>query len=162
SSSAGCCTGSPSLTVWCGARSRISIFTRCSPRCMVSARSICRPSISTSARTGCIATRPATRCGGRRPPGSTPPSAAPSPRCPAPILCYPPEGAGPARHGDRPDRSIHLETFAAVPAEWHDAALGARWADLRDLRRVATGALELERGAKRIGSSLQAALDLYV
>jgi isoleucyl-tRNA synthetase len=37
-----------------------------------------------------------------------------------------------------------------------------RWAELRDVRRVATGALELERSAKRIGSSLQAALELYV
>jgi isoleucyl-tRNA synthetase len=80
----------------------------------------------------------------------------------APILCYTAEEAWLARHGDSPERSIHLETFVVVPAEWHDPALGARWAELRDLRRVATGALEVERGAKRIGSSLQAALDLYV
>jgi isoleucyl-tRNA synthetase len=33
---------------------------------------------------------------------------------------------------------------------------------LRDLRRVVTGALELERGAKRLGSSLQAAVELFV
>ena len=39
--------------------------------------------------------------------------------------------------------------FADVPAGWLDPALGERWAALRDLRRVATGALELERGAKR-------------
>jgi isoleucyl-tRNA synthetase len=49
-----------------------------------------------------------------------------------------------------------------VPEAWLNPALGARWAGLRDLRRVATGALELERGAKRIGSSLQAAIELYV
>jgi isoleucyl-tRNA synthetase len=49
-----------------------------------------------------------------------------------------------------------------VPTAWIDPALGERWAALRDLRRVATGALELERGAKRIGSSLQAAIELYV
>ena len=49
-----------------------------------------------------------------------------------------------------------------MPDAWLDPALGERWATLRDLRRVATGALELERGAKRIGSSLQAAIELYV
>jgi isoleucyl-tRNA synthetase len=84
----------------------------------------------------------------------------------APILCYTADEAWLTRHGDMSSdgggRSIHLETFADVPETWLDPALGARWAELRDLRRVATGALELERGAKRIGSSLQAAIDLYV
>jgi isoleucyl-tRNA synthetase len=80
----------------------------------------------------------------------------------APILCFTAEEAWLARHGDTAERSVHLETFAAVPEAWLDPTLGARWAELRDLRRVATGALELERGAKRIGSSLQAAIDLYV
>ncbi len=49
-----------------------------------------------------------------------------------------------------------------MPEAWLDRALGERWAALRDIRRVATGALELERGAKRIGSGLQAAIQLYV
>jgi isoleucyl-tRNA synthetase len=80
----------------------------------------------------------------------------------APILCYTAEEAWLTRYGDAPGRSIHLETFAEVPRSWLDPALGERWAELRDLRRVATGALELERGAKRIGSSLQAAIELYV
>jgi isoleucyl-tRNA synthetase len=80
----------------------------------------------------------------------------------APIICYTADEAWLARHGDAPGRTIHVETFAEVPAAWLDPALAARWAALRDLRRVATGALELERAAKRIGSSLQAAIDLYV
>ena len=80
----------------------------------------------------------------------------------APIICYTAEEAWLIRHGDAPGRSIHLETFASVPETWLDPALGSRWAELRDIRRVATGALELERGAKRIGSSLQAAIELYV
>jgi isoleucyl-tRNA synthetase len=33
---------------------------------------------------------------------------------------------------------------------------------LRDLRRVVTGALELARSAKRLGSSLQGAVELFV
>ena len=58
--------------------------------------------------------------------------------------------------------SVHLELFPEIPADWRDAALGERWAQLRDLRRVVTGAIELERGAKRLGSSLQAAVEIFV
>src|SRR5215207_6130812 len=80
----------------------------------------------------------------------------------APILCFTAEEAWLARHGDSPGRSVHLELFPEVPADWHDAELAARWDRLRDLRRVVTGALELERAAKRIGSSLQAAVAITV
>jgi isoleucyl-tRNA synthetase len=79
----------------------------------------------------------------------------------APILCFTAEEAWLARHGDSPERSVHLELFADVPAEWHDPALAARWAVLRDVRRVVTGALEIERAEKRIGSSLQAAIRIF-
>jgi len=80
----------------------------------------------------------------------------------APIICFTAEEAWLTRHGDAPGRSIHLELFPDVPAGWRDEALGERWVTLRDLRRVVTGALELERGAKRLGSSLQAAVELFV
>ena len=80
----------------------------------------------------------------------------------APILCFTAEEAWLARHGDSSGNSIHLELFAEVPGIWHDPVLGARWAELRDLRRVVTGALEVERAAKRIGSSLQAEVELFV
>jgi isoleucyl-tRNA synthetase len=80
----------------------------------------------------------------------------------APILCFTAEEAWLARHGDAPGRSVHLELFNDVPAAWLDPALGTRWAELREVRRVVTGALEVERAAKRIGSSLQAAVELYV
>jgi isoleucyl-tRNA synthetase len=80
----------------------------------------------------------------------------------APIICFTAEEAWLARHGDAPGRSIHLELFPDVPADWRNDALGERWAVLRNLRRVITGAIELERGAKRLGSSLQAAVELFV
>ncbi len=80
----------------------------------------------------------------------------------APVICFTAEEAWLARHGDMPGRSVHLELFADVPAEWRDQALDQRWQVLRDLRRVVTGALELERAAKRLGSSLQAAVELFV
>jgi len=58
--------------------------------------------------------------------------------------------------------SVHLETFFAVPRGWANPALIEKWKRLRELRRVVTGALELERAAKNIGSSLEAAPTVYV
>jgi isoleucyl-tRNA synthetase len=80
----------------------------------------------------------------------------------APVLCFTAEEAWLARHGDGAESSVHYETYPAVPAEWRDEALGAKWARLRELRRVVTGAIEKEREQKRIGSSLQAEARLYV
>ena len=40
-------------------------------------------------------------------------------------------------------------------------ALADKYARLRDLRRIVTGALEKERAEKRIGSSLQATVTIY-
>jgi isoleucyl-tRNA synthetase len=74
----------------------------------------------------------------------------------APILAFTAEEAWLARHGDGPSISVHLQLFPVVPAEWRDPALAAKWAKIRDLRRVVTGALEIERAQKRVGSSLQA------
>ncbi|NLH82820.1 MAG: isoleucine--tRNA ligase, partial [Phyllobacteriaceae bacterium] len=58
--------------------------------------------------------------------------------------------------------SIHLELFAEVPEAWRDEALAAKWAKVRTVRRVVTGALEVERAAKRIGSSLEAGPIVHV
>ncbi|MFX8608836.1 hypothetical protein ABTM33_19255, partial [Acinetobacter baumannii] len=57
---------------------------------------------------------------------------------------------------------MHLEGFADVPAAWKDEALAQKWGQVRDIRRVVTGALEIERAEKRIGSSLEAAPEVYV
>ncbi len=78
----------------------------------------------------------------------------------APITCFTAEEAWLARPRDMPDGgadSVHLRVYPAIPAGWLDAALGEKWKTVRALRRVVTGALELERAEKRIGSSLQAA-----
>jgi isoleucyl-tRNA synthetase len=80
----------------------------------------------------------------------------------APVLCFTAEEAWLARLGDAPGRSVHLELFPEVPASWRDDALGARWEELRKLRRVVTRALEVERAARRIGSSLQTSIELFV
>ncbi|MFY9894487.1 MAG: isoleucine--tRNA ligase [Xanthobacteraceae bacterium] len=78
----------------------------------------------------------------------------------APMLSFTAEEAWLAR--DPAAASVHLETFPAVPASWRDDALAEKWRKLRNLRRVVTGALEVERAAKRIGSSLEAAPIVYV
>ena len=57
--------------------------------------------------------------------------------------------------------TAHLRVFPAVPAGWLDEALGEKWKTVRALRRVVTGALELERAAKRIGASLQANVTVH-
>ncbi|EJK80068.1 isoleucine--tRNA ligase [Agrobacterium sp. SHOUNA12C] len=58
--------------------------------------------------------------------------------------------------------SVHLEQFPAVPAEWKNEALAEKWKKIRAVRSVVTGALEIERKDKRIGSSLEAAPVVYV
>jgi isoleucyl-tRNA synthetase len=57
---------------------------------------------------------------------------------------------------------VHLRVFPEIPAVWEDRELARRWATIRDIRKVITGALELERAAKRLGSSLQAAPCVFV
>ncbi|WP_037087675.1 isoleucine--tRNA ligase [Neorhizobium vignae] len=58
--------------------------------------------------------------------------------------------------------SIHLEQFPTVPTEWKNDAVAEKWAQIRKVRSVVTGALEIERKDKRIGSSLEAAPVVYV
>ena len=79
----------------------------------------------------------------------------------APILSFTAEEAWLMRHPDQ-DNSIHLQAFPEIPSEWRDESLAAKWAIVRRLRRVVTGALEVERREKRIGSSLEAAPVVYV
>ncbi len=78
----------------------------------------------------------------------------------APMLCFTAEEAWLAR--DPAAVSVHLEQFPAIPQSWRNDALAEKWRKLRNIRRVVTGALELERAAKRIGSSLEAAPVIYV
>ncbi len=73
----------------------------------------------------------------------------------APILCFTAEEAWWARGGKASGTdSVHLRLFPDIPAEWENQALAEKWARVREVRRVVTGALELARADKRIGSSL--------
>jgi isoleucyl-tRNA synthetase len=73
----------------------------------------------------------------------------------APMLCFTAEEAWLSRYGDAA-KSVHLEIFPEVPASWRDDKLADKWRKIRTVRRVVTGALEIERAQKRIGSSLEA------
>jgi isoleucyl-tRNA synthetase len=60
------------------------------------------------------------------------------------------------------DSSVHLVDMPETPKDWLDAGLAAKWDDIRAVRRVVTGALEVQRTAKVIGSSLEAAPSVFV
>ncbi|HEV2558002.1 MAG TPA: isoleucine--tRNA ligase [Microvirga sp.] len=78
----------------------------------------------------------------------------------APILAFTAEEAWLAR--DPGAASVHLETFPEVDPSWRNEALAERWARVRRVRRVVTGALEIERAQKRIGASLEAAPAVHI
>jgi len=73
----------------------------------------------------------------------------------APMLCFTAEESWASRYG-ADAKSVHLETFHEVPAAWRDDKLAEKWRKVRTVRRVVTGALEIERAQKSIGSSLEA------
>lgn len=79
----------------------------------------------------------------------------------APILVFTAEEAYLTRNPGA-EASIHELGFAEVPESWRDEALAAKWEKIRAVRRVVTGALELERAAKTIGSSLEAAPQVFL
>jgi isoleucyl-tRNA synthetase len=79
----------------------------------------------------------------------------------APILVFTMEECWLERHSGAAD-SVHLRQFPELPAAWADAALVARWEKVRAVRRVVTGALEIARRDKSIGSSLEAAPQVFV
>jgi isoleucyl-tRNA synthetase len=78
----------------------------------------------------------------------------------APILVFTAEEAWLSRYPDA--TSVHLESFPEVPEAWLDPALAAKWDKVRAVRAVVTGALEIERAQKRLGSSLEAAPEVFI
>ena len=59
--------------------------------------------------------------------------------------------------------SVHLQQFPTTPDELARRGAGsAGGTTVRRVRRVVTGALELERAQRRIGSSLEAAPEVHV
>ncbi|MGR3659824.1 MAG: isoleucine--tRNA ligase, partial [Paracoccaceae bacterium] len=79
----------------------------------------------------------------------------------APILVFTMEEVWLERFpGD--ESSVHLVDIPETPTAWLDEALAAKWATVRRVRRVVTGALEIQRQEKNIGASLEAAPSVYI
>jgi isoleucyl-tRNA synthetase len=79
----------------------------------------------------------------------------------APILCF---TADEAWQEYRPDGAdcVHLLTFPEGLAHHRNDVLAAKWEKIRDVRSVVTGALEIQRAGKVIGSSLEAAPVVHI
>ncbi len=78
----------------------------------------------------------------------------------APMMPFTTEEAWLSR--DPKAESVHLEQFPVIPADWSNEAIAEKWKGVRAVRRAVTGALEIERKEKRIGSSLEAAPVVHV
>jgi isoleucyl-tRNA synthetase len=78
----------------------------------------------------------------------------------APILVFTCEEAWGSN--DATARSVHLEQFPTLPMQWRDEALAAKWEKIRRLRLVVTGAIEIARANKEIGSSLEARPRVFI
>ena len=78
----------------------------------------------------------------------------------APFIAFTAEEAWLARYPET-NGSIHLNLFPNIPEGWNNEKLAAKWKKIRELRRVVTGALEVERSEKRIGSSLESSPVIY-
>jgi isoleucyl-tRNA synthetase len=57
--------------------------------------------------------------------------------------------------------SVHLIDIPKTPKSWKNEQLQKRWTIIRLAKRVVTGAIEIERQNKVIGSSLEAAPTIY-
>ncbi len=58
--------------------------------------------------------------------------------------------------------SIHLEEFLKTNKDFKNEKIAKRWNRILDIRKVITGAMELKREDKTIGSSLEAHIDVYL
>ena len=58
--------------------------------------------------------------------------------------------------------SVHLMQFTKPLDAWRNDELAKNWIVIRNVRRAVTGALEIERANKTIGSSLEAAPSIYI
>jgi isoleucyl-tRNA synthetase len=79
----------------------------------------------------------------------------------APMLAFTMDEAWINRFADDKG-SVHLRQFPEIPISWRNDKLDEKWRKVRQVRRVVTGALEIERKGGRIGSSLEAAPKVYV
>jgi isoleucyl-tRNA synthetase len=78
----------------------------------------------------------------------------------APVMPFTCEEAFEYRHSGK--GSVHLQQFPKTGDGWLDRAVAQKWAAIFEVRSAVTGALEVERREKRIGSSLEASVEVVI
>ncbi len=58
--------------------------------------------------------------------------------------------------------SIHLEEFYKTDIKYKNDVIAKKWEQIKVVRKVITGALEIKRADKTIGSSLESHVDIYL
>jgi isoleucyl-tRNA synthetase len=79
----------------------------------------------------------------------------------APVLSFTSEEAWRLYRPDA-EPSVHLTLFPEGLDKFRDDTLAMKWEVIRTIRSVVTGAMEVERAAKNIGSSLEASPIIYL
>jgi isoleucyl-tRNA synthetase len=79
----------------------------------------------------------------------------------SPILCFTCEEVLQSRFSGY-EKSVHELEFLETNDEWLNIELFEKWEKIRSVRKVVTGAIELERKEKRIGSSLEAFPNIFI
>ena len=79
----------------------------------------------------------------------------------APILVFTTEEVWLERFGAS-DTSIHMQDMPVTPKDWLNTDLSGKWAAIRQVRKVVTGAIEVHRQSKAIGSSLEASPTVFI
>jgi isoleucyl-tRNA synthetase len=59
-------------------------------------------------------------------------------------------------------KTVHQRVYPTFPLSWRDDTLAQEWLRLRQIRSVITGAIEVERAEKTLGSSLEAHPHVYL
>ncbi len=77
----------------------------------------------------------------------------------SPLIAFTAEEAWTTRFPEAGANSLRV--FPQTPAAWRDPALAAQWDAVLGVRRAVTGALEVSRRDKLIGSSLEAHVDIH-
>jgi isoleucyl-tRNA synthetase len=78
----------------------------------------------------------------------------------SPLISFTTEEAWQVRHPEAGSNSLCV--FPETPDSWRNDAEAARWGKVEQVTGVVTGALEIERREKRIGSSLEASPSVHV
>lgn len=79
----------------------------------------------------------------------------------APVLSFTSEEAWWSYPLNREKTSIHTELFPEIPSIWKNSKIDEKWNKIKEVRKTITGALEIERLAKTIRSSLEAEIFVY-